>query len=129
MHGSSLEGVPMLAFHGSALAALAALAHAGPMLDRCSFATAHQDGTIALHALVHGPGATAGSYSLSVEVLGPGGRSIVSQGGDFRIPAGSDSALVSVMHTSSGAGAHLVARLIATAGGRDVVCAIDLPQE
>jgi len=96
-------------------------AAAAPTAVHCEIDVLSTPQGIVLRPVVRSRTAVSGSYQLSVDTLGPAGRSAVSQGGDFSVRGGRTDGLSSVALGRS-PGAAVEARLELSWAGRHASC-------
>ena len=102
---------------------------AEPGIERCGFERIARDHGSEVRAFVFGTPDTLGVYRLAIEVVSKDGRSSVEQGGMFRIPDGADRAMVGMLGTRASSETQLHISLSASAGGRDVACAVLISED
>lgn len=88
---------------------------------RCEIDVLRTPQAVVLRPVVHSRTAVSGSYQLSVDTLGPAGRSAVSQGGEFFLRGGRSDGLSSVSLSHS-PGAAIEARMHLSWAGKHASC-------
>lgn len=86
----------------------------------CEIREISTNGMVALEALVRADAPVSGSYSFKVVSAGGGGRSNISQGGEFSAAPGAPATLGTV--TLGQRGATFDAQLEVTSGGKRISC-------
>jgi hypothetical protein len=87
---------------------------------RCAIRQSLQGNSILIEPIVEAGRRLGGAYRISLSGGGDGGSSSISQGGDFKVEAGSPTTLGRMRVDASGATYHV--RLTVTANGESVSC-------
>jgi|FEC22Drversion2_1045045.scaffolds.fasta_scaffold00041_114 hypothetical protein len=103
---------------GAALGTDPAAATSQPL--SCEIRETSINGMVALEAIVRADAPVSGSYSFKVVSTGGGGRSNISQGGEFQVGPGVPATLGTV--TLGQRGVTFNAQLEVTSGGKRISC-------
>jgi hypothetical protein len=111
--------IGIVALLGLSAAGVTVTANASGSDLACGIATATERGMLAIEGVVQSPTALSGEYRFALKSSGNGGRTNISQGGQFSAAPGTAVTLGRVMVN---AGSDIDVDFTVTAGGRTLDC-------